>query len=447
MKNIHDQKQNFFFKLWRIVYPLGIHYGMLFFVTLIGMIIISIGVGAEYAIDSTMNNSFLSEVLLENELNNALMKSVTVLTGLANLCACPLLFLFIYLDNKKYPLGKLSNKPHAATFVLAFLAGLLFCVIGNNLLISIRIEEFFGPQENLSYLYGGNLFVEILMIGILAPIGEELAFRGLMYRRMRDYMPAWLSIVLSSLIFGVYHGNLIQGIYAFILGLVLAYVYEKFQNIIAPILVHAAANTLSVVITETPIFNFMYKNYTTVLISLIVTAILGAATIVVIQLFIKPKRGERPAWPVRKRPEYYYPQPMPYPYMPPQPQVQPMPMQYGYMQPQPQVQPVPMQYNYMQPQPQAQPVPMQYNYMQPQPQAQPMPMQYNYMQPQPQVQPVPVQYNYMQPQPQPQPVPMQYNYMQPQPQPQPVPMQYNYMQPQPQAQPIVENTDSGITRE
>lgn len=350
MRNPQDKKQNFFFKLWRVVYPLGIHYGMLFIVTFIGMLVITLMLTAEYSLDATIGNQFLNEYFLENELMKALTKSVTVLTGLANLCACPLLLLFIHLDNKKYPLGKVLNKPHAATFILPFLAGLFFCIIGNNLILITDIDRLTGGSDELSVLYGGNIFVEILMIGIIAPIGEELAFRALAYRRMRDYMPAWLSIILSSLIFGIYHGNLIQGIYAFILGLVLAYVYEKYKNILAPILVHAAANTLSVTITETTIFDFMYMSFTTVLIALIVTTVLGAATIVTIQLIVKPRRGERPAWPVQTRPEQYIyiqPQPMPYPYMqtPPVPYsyTQVPPVQYPYTQNMPQ-QTQPVQY-------------------------------------------------------------------------------------------------------
>ena len=365
MRNPQDKKQNFFFKLWRVVYPLGIHYAMLLIVTFIGMVVITFAITTEFTIDSAIDNKFLNDYYLEHELMEALNKSVTVLTGLANLCACPLLVLFIYLDNKKYPLGKVFNKPHAATFILAFLAGLFFCIIGNNLILITDIDRLTGGSDELSVLYGGNIFVEILMIGIIAPIGEELAFRGLAYRRMRDYMPAWLSIILSSVIFGVYHGNLIQGIYAFILGLVLAYVYEKFKNILAPILVHAAANTLSVTITETSIFDFMYMSFTTVLIALIVTTVLGGATIVAIQLIVKAKRGVRPAWPAQTKPKQYIymqPQPMPYPYMqaPPvqYPYVQAPPVQYPYV---PNVQPQPtqqIQYPY------TQAPPVQYPYTQ-----------------------------------------------------------------------------------
>lgn len=50
--------------------------------------------------------------------------------------------------------------------------------------------------------------------------------------------------------------NVVQGIYAFLLGILLAWICEKYQTIWAPILFHAAANLLSVICTE---WNFSYR--------------------------------------------------------------------------------------------------------------------------------------------------------------------------------------------
>jgi len=49
-------------------------------------------------------------------------------------------------------------------------------------------------------------------------------------------------LVVSSLFFGCYHGNLVQAVYGSLLGLLIAYTYEKYKSFAAPVLFHAAAN-------------------------------------------------------------------------------------------------------------------------------------------------------------------------------------------------------------
>ena len=55
----------------------------------------------------------------------------------------------------------------------------------------------------------------------------------------------WVAVMISALLFGLYHGNLVQGIYAFIMGCLLALVYEWTGSFVAPVLFHMIANHLS----------------------------------------------------------------------------------------------------------------------------------------------------------------------------------------------------------
>ena len=59
-----------------------------------------------------------------------------------------------------------------------------------------------------------------------------------------------VAAIISSLIFGIYHGNWIQAPYAMIIGLVCVFVYEKYKSIAAPIVFHMSANLFSVLISE-----------------------------------------------------------------------------------------------------------------------------------------------------------------------------------------------------
>ena len=75
---------------------------------------------------------------------------------------------------------------------------------------------------------------------------EELVFRGLLQQRLRDYLGRGWAIVLSAVTFGVYHGNVVQFIYASLIGVFLGCVLERTQDMRAPITAHIVANLWSV---------------------------------------------------------------------------------------------------------------------------------------------------------------------------------------------------------
>ena len=78
---------------------------------------------------------------------------------------------------------------------------------------------------------------------------EEVLFRGLVYNRLKDYNNEWLSMILAAGIFAVYHGNPLQILFAFPMGLLLLAVYEKEGTLMAPIALHMAVNISSILFT------------------------------------------------------------------------------------------------------------------------------------------------------------------------------------------------------
>ena len=89
----------------------------------------------------------------------------------------------------------------------------------------------------------------VMIVGAVTPVAEELVYRGMIYRRMRESLTAVQAGVFVSILFGVGHGNLPQGLYAMVLGLLLACIYEKFRNIAAPILFHIVVNITSLLLS------------------------------------------------------------------------------------------------------------------------------------------------------------------------------------------------------
>ena len=92
------------------------------------------------------------------------------------------------------------------------------------------------------------LGINILLVGILAPVFEELFFRKAIIDRLRRYgdLPA---ILISGLIFGLIHGNLSQIFYATAMGVLLGFIYVRTGNVLYTMSIHAMFNMISGVYT------------------------------------------------------------------------------------------------------------------------------------------------------------------------------------------------------
>ena len=96
---------------------------------------------------------------------------------------------------------------------------------------------------------GSPLWMTFVGTCICAPLGEELLFRKLLLDRTRGYGDL-TSILLSGLLFALFHGNLFQFFYAFLMGMLLAYIYTRSGNVWWCVAMHAAINFLGVIVTS-----------------------------------------------------------------------------------------------------------------------------------------------------------------------------------------------------
>jgi uncharacterized protein len=106
-----------------------------------------------------------------------------------------------------------------------------------------KVVEDLGADSNTLLLVSGALVVIVV-----APICEEIFFRGFLYRVLRMRMTFWLAAVIDGLLFGLVHASSTTlaalPILAF-LGLVFCYVYERTGTLFATIAMHALNNTIS----------------------------------------------------------------------------------------------------------------------------------------------------------------------------------------------------------
>lgn len=87
-----------------------------------------------------------------------------------------------------------------------------------------------------------------MAIGIFAPVVEEIVFRGAILRILLGLFSRswhWVAIIFSALIFGAIHLNLAQGLHAFVIGLLLGWMYYRTSSVVPGILLHWINNTVA----------------------------------------------------------------------------------------------------------------------------------------------------------------------------------------------------------
>lgn len=85
----------------------------------------------------------------------------------------------------------------------------------------------------------------LFIVAVWAPLAEEIVFRAMIFRTLRRGFVFWPAAVLSGIAFGVYHMNLIQGVYASLMGILLAYIYEKTNSLLGVYLFHLSFNLMN----------------------------------------------------------------------------------------------------------------------------------------------------------------------------------------------------------
>ena len=93
------------------------------------------------------------------------------------------------------------------------------------------------------------LWLACIFYGVLSPIVEEIVFRGIVCNALIRNGSQRVGIIGSALLFGAFHGNMVQMVYASLMGVILAWIYCKYRNLSAPVLFHGAANVAIYLVT------------------------------------------------------------------------------------------------------------------------------------------------------------------------------------------------------
>lgn len=293
-------------KPFYIITPLLVNYCVSILAQIVFTIVVFVGVFANFAKESTEFQELLAmaetEVTsmeeieglmtteLTTELTNELIAAVTDNIALLTIfCAVATIPVFLYLMKKDKAYFQLLGVPirrkvEYVKYPLIAVGSIALCVALNNILTLSQLADIsVGYQEASENLYSISFQLQILGLCIITPIAEELVFRGVIYNRVKLYFKPMNAMLTSALIFGLYHGNLVQMVYGFTCGFALVWIYEKFGSLKAPIVAHICLNLTSVVLTQYEAFVWIFGDQMRMTVVTVFSATIAAFMYVVIE--------------------------------------------------------------------------------------------------------------------------------------------------------------------
>ena len=242
------------FKLWQIIYPIGIYYvvsSLMYFV--LGL--------------------FLGDGQQTYMLRQLICSAATIPATMSFYKQDKIAEQVVYGTEKE----KLDTK-WLTDAVLAVVGAATLGIAVNNIIAMtplVQISE--GFQEANESFFAGTVVFELLGSCLVIPIAEEL---------LNLYFGVTPALIGSALIFGIMHVNLVQFLYAAVIGLLLAFVLEKTGKLSMAVFGHIAANLVAVLRTETGWLEFSF--YPTVN-GILFTVVMAVAGIAVVSLFYRRK--------------------------------------------------------------------------------------------------------------------------------------------------------------
>lgn len=126
--------------------------------------------------------------------------------------------------------------------LLAFLAGQSASVLLYGLLGSENYDSYTQTGQNASIL------MLLTLTLVLAPLGEEALLRGLLFPLLRKRIPLLVSVLLTTALFMLIHGNMVQAVVVLPLGVLQALVYERTRRLLPVVLMHLVFNVAALLV-------------------------------------------------------------------------------------------------------------------------------------------------------------------------------------------------------
>ena len=177
----------------------------------------------------------------------AYLERANMLSCASGVCIIVLLLLFFVMQKKSVVSAFYIGKPSALELVLCFVTGISLNFTTSFVISRLPEKLLNSYAEAAGDLAKGSLLWYILATVVMAPILEELIFRAMMISRFSTATGNAIAIVLASAVFGAVHGHIVWSTYAFILGLLLGFVFVRLRSLAASITFHVGFNCVALI--------------------------------------------------------------------------------------------------------------------------------------------------------------------------------------------------------
>ena len=260
-RHLQEQyKMNSFFKAWQILFPILLYWTICNIILVVGVVFVQMYLGTQNNVTDILGEKVITQIS-------------AALNALAMLGTISFMYRMYRSDNprkmvrntdritrstvedvlnkkQKSVSGFVWSKVEMITILLVGILGVSSALTFNMVLSYIHFDSVSDSYNSVSQMqYSISIPLGVLIYGLISPAAEELVFRGLVMKRLQRYFSPVIAVVVSAFIFGMYHGNIVQGVYAFLLGTLIAVCYWHFDRLYIPIVFHACANVSVFIIT------------------------------------------------------------------------------------------------------------------------------------------------------------------------------------------------------
>ncbi len=220
---------------------LTIIYGAAILFQTIYQVMISAYIGISQGKEALMDSN-----RLYMEVMNMMTQDMLYFISVASVLICGIVFYFWYhhevRGEQKVDPRTVFHRSNLLYFLILGIGCQFFFSGAMNIIQPMFPKVFDEYGKTMEGLLGSNLYLMLLYTLLIAPIAEELIFRGVTLYRAGKVLPFLGANLLQAMFFGIYHRNIIQGIYAFVMGYLLGLVYRRYRTIYATILLHILVN-------------------------------------------------------------------------------------------------------------------------------------------------------------------------------------------------------------
>ncbi len=204
-----------------------------------------------------------------NELMNTIMSYTTQYSTLLNIiCAGIMLLIAAVVFFKRDYKGSdylYDNKLNIKDALSAVCAGIGMFMLVNIVIIILSslfdMTLIMTQHDTTMQAINSDTWLDIVYLGFLGPACEEILVRGLCFNRFKYTVGTKKAIVISAILFAALHfTSVLQMGYAFALGVLFAYAYDKYKNILVPIFMHMSFNLMNYVFDIPAINNLFTQN-------------------------------------------------------------------------------------------------------------------------------------------------------------------------------------------